>query len=129
MSASKQRGSLMPRFACQSSNNLQAYRLLPALALAKAAAVAAAQNASPANLLPSSPQPQFMTAQQHTEAGPNSLMLDGQHDSVERPSGASTPPAPANTGPAEAQTQTWNWHMQSTITGQGYPSLSAKERR
>jgi high affinity Mn2+ porin len=26
----------------------------------------------------------------------------------------------------EAQDQTWNWHMQSTITGQGYPSLNAK---
>jgi len=35
-------------------------------------------------------------------------------------------PAPANTEPAEAQSQTWNWHMQSTIIGQGYPSLSAK---
>ena len=27
---------------------------------------------------------------------------------------------------AEAQSQTWNWHVQSTITGDGYSSFSAK---
>jgi len=36
------------------------------------------------------------------------------------------PSAPEATEPAKAQSQTWNWHMQSTITGQGYPSFSAK---
>ena len=43
------------------------------------------------------------------------------------PSGAkvsSRVPAPVK--PAEVQSQTWNWHMQSTIIGQGYPTYSAK---
>ncbi len=34
--------------------------------------------------------------------------------------------APASIEPAEAQSLTRSWHMQSTITGQGYPSFSAK---
>ncbi len=38
-------------------------------------------------------------------------------------SAASASPAAAA---ANNQPQTWNWHMQSTITGQGYPSFSAK---
>jgi len=43
------------------------------------------------------------------------------------PSGAkvsSRVPAPVK--PAEVQSQTWNWHMQSTIIGQGHPTYSAK---
>jgi high affinity Mn2+ porin len=39
---------------------------------------------------------------------------------------ASAIPAPAAPVASSDQSQTWNWHMQSTITGQGYPSFSAK---
>ena len=38
-------------------------------------------------------------------------------------SAASASPAAAA---ANDQPQTWNWHMQSTITGEGYPSFTAK---
>jgi high affinity Mn2+ porin len=38
-------------------------------------------------------------------------------------SAASASPAAAA---ANDQPQTWNWHMQNTITGEGYPSVSAK---
>jgi high affinity Mn2+ porin len=31
-----------------------------------------------------------------------------------------------NEGQGKVRPQTWNWHMQSTITGQGYPSFNAK---
>jgi high affinity Mn2+ porin len=34
--------------------------------------------------------------------------------------------APSNTGAADEPWQTRNWHIQSTIIGQGYPSYSAK---
>jgi high affinity Mn2+ porin len=48
-------------------------------------------------------------------------MAAAQNQPVDAPSAA-----PANPQSAEAQAQTWNWHIQTTITGQGYPSLSAK---
>jgi high affinity Mn2+ porin len=34
--------------------------------------------------------------------------------------------APAGGETTKAQDQSWNWHIQNTITGQGYPSLNAK---
>jgi high affinity Mn2+ porin len=40
---------------------------------------------------------------------------------------ASAIPAPPTAPVASSDpSQTWNWHMQNTITGQGYPSFSAK---
>jgi len=36
------------------------------------------------------------------------------------------PEAPAEIQPEAGQTQTWNFHMQSTMTLQGYPSFSAR---
>jgi hypothetical protein len=109
----------MPRFACHRSNYLQAYRLLTALALATAVTMAAAQNLPAANTLPSTPQPQLMDSGKlnsetkapadfiaaiagaeapayHTyEAAFASTLMNGQHGSVTRPSGAATPPPPA----------------------------------
>jgi hypothetical protein len=35
----------------------------------------------------------------------------------------SQPQAPAETQPEAGQTQTWNFHMQTTTTVQGYPSF------
>jgi high affinity Mn2+ porin len=44
-----------------------------------------------------------------------------------KPPGHTTlPPAPSIEQPAEGRRQTWNWHVQSTVVGQGYPSFSAK---
>jgi high affinity Mn2+ porin len=40
--------------------------------------------------------------------------------------GKNSPSVPASEGQGDTQWQTRNWHMQSTIIGQGYPSLSAK---
>jgi len=61
--------------------------------------VSTAHAQSPA-ALPSAPQPQLVTVQQlATEDSnpltPELLALDGQHGSVERPPGTSTPPPPA----------------------------------
>jgi high affinity Mn2+ porin len=42
-----------------------------------------------------------------------------------KPDASVDPASPASAASSD-QAQTWNWHMQSTITGQGYPSLSAK---
>jgi high affinity Mn2+ porin len=42
------------------------------------------------------------------------------------PGHAGLPPAPGLEGPAEGQRQRWNWHVQTTVVGQGYPSFSAK---
>jgi hypothetical protein len=39
---------------------------------------------------------------------------------------ASALPAPTAPAASSDQLQTWNWHMQNTITGEGYPSFSAK---
>ncbi len=38
----------------------------------------------------------------------------------------SQPEAPADPQPEVQQTQTWNFHMQTTMTAQGYPSFSAR---
>jgi high affinity Mn2+ porin len=60
--------------------------------------------------------------------------IDAPTPNVAEPAAAETGPSdpvvlsskPANEVPAESQWQSRNWHMQSTIVGQGYPSFSAK---
>ena len=77
-------------FACR-SNSLRLTCGLT-LAMALAASLAAAQEH---DSLPSVPQPQRVILQQLAEVDTNSLLLDGQHGSIERSSGASTPAPPA----------------------------------
>jgi len=89
----------MLRFACLRSKSIQAYRLLNALFLPLVAGYGGAQ------------MPAVFAF----------VFLCGICASAQ-----DLPSAPANTEPAEAQLQTRNWHMQSTIIGQGYPSFSAK---
>ena len=81
----------MLRFSAYRSNPLRLTCGLT-LAMALAASLAAAQEL---DSLPSAPQPQPVILRQLAEVDSNPLLFDGQHGSVERSPGASTPAPPA----------------------------------
>jgi high affinity Mn2+ porin len=115
----------MFRFACLLSKPFQANRLLTALFLTPVAGHGRAQMSVVFALA-------FLCgtcASAQIEApvkSSNPCAIDSSTIGAEPCGTKDLPPAPAGTGPAEVQSQSRNWHMQSTITGQGYPSLSAK---